>query len=152
MKAFWSLVGCILILLSVVWYLTNYVFVSDEQRILRVIESARLNVESGSIISMSNLLSSDYQHSNGADRALVLRGLQQLFNETEQRKIRLGSTQIDVQGDRASAQIRFSFDARFNSSNTMFQKFIENDQMNEIRVEFIKEDRGWKIIRTITLS
>jgi len=148
MKAFWTLVGSILVLVVVSWYLLNYVFISEEQRILRVIEKARLSVESGSIFSLNNVLSSKYQHANGADRAIVLRGLQQMFNETENREILLGSINIDINGDQANALVHFSFDAKLSNNNSFYQRYIKSEQMNKIYVGFLKEQQGWLIVHT----
>ncbi len=148
MKSFWMFVGCILVLLVVAWYLTNYVFISEEQKIYRLIEKGRLGVESGSVFSLNNILAANYQHANGADRALVIRGLQQLFQETKERSIQLGSIQIEIQDGRATGRVRFSFDAQLTAPNSRYQKYITNNQMHELRVEFVKNKNGWEILRT----
>lgn len=150
MKLFWSLVLLIAVSILTAWYLTNYVYISDEERVLRAIERGRLAVESGTVTAISGLLAPDYSHAGGLDRSMVTRALYQFFNDTEDRTIQIVNSDIQINNDIANATIRFYFDAVFKSPNPMFEQLSQNAQndLYEINVQFIKNNSDWKVLKT----
>ncbi|MGC9326531.1 MAG: nuclear transport factor 2 family protein [Candidatus Hinthialibacter sp.] len=150
MKGFASLIGGILFLAAVSWFLLTYVLISEEQKIERVIEKARCSVESGSLLSLAPLFSPDYRHENGMGREDVLAGLRELFQQTKDRRVRVLRSAIDVQDDNAEASVTFIFSAKTPHAHLSFEDLLSDSMSNTkaIQITFQRDGRSWKIHQT----
>lgn len=146
MKPLLFIISLIVIFAVVVWYLLAYVLVSDEQRIRWIIEKGRLGIENGSLFTLSNLLAPDYQDSSGMDRAMVLGSLQQLFQETKNRRLIITKTIVSVHDLEAEAEVTFSFLSDY-SGTVQIPKALK-DAPQTIHVVFRKSGRQWLISQT----
>ena len=99
MKSALLFVVTLAVFILVGWMNARLWFVSDEQRIHRLIERGRLSLENGSILSFHTILSEAYQDRRGADRTIALQYLNQFFEETKNRKFQLHHLVIHLDGD-----------------------------------------------------
>ena len=150
MKPFFSFVGAIVFLAITAWFLLTYVLVSDEIKVKRVIEKGRCCVENGSILTISSLFAPQYRHENGMGSAEVLRILNDLFQQTKERRIRIMRNEIDVEGTQAEATVTFLFTGKTSHSHPVFQTLLSDssEESQEVVVSFSKEGRSWKIQKT----
>lgn len=144
MKNALSFIGLILLAAFTGWILMTYVFVSDEERILRIIEKGRRAVESGSTLSLNSLLSADYLHEGRIDKRTAIGGLRRLFQETDDRRIQLIGSDVSVDGDQASAIVEFTFDAEGNAN---FPPGVSpgGSESRRIELEFERSRNRWRI-------
>jgi hypothetical protein len=150
MKGFFVFVGFIILLAFSAWFLLSYVLISDEQKILRVIEKGRCGVESGSALSIASLLALDYRHENGMSRGEMVGVLQELFQQTKNLRVRVLHSSVRVEGNRAEAQVVFIFSGQTSHSHPVFENMLSNpDEDNqEAQIELIREGRSWLIQKT----
>lgn len=150
MKAFWSFVGFLIIVLLCAWFLSQYVWLTEEERVLRVLEKGRRAVEAGSVYSVSSILDGKYMDASGLDRASVLRVLQDFFNDTEQRKVRFGLMNIQIEGNQAQVDISFQLQAQLENRFSPYQRHLSEAErdMKKLRVTLIKERKNWLITHT----
>ena len=150
MKTHLSIAFLILVLGAIAWFLTNSVFITEEERIYRLIESARESVEEGSILTISNILASDYQDAGGADKATVTRILFDVFQKSENRRITVTDIQLETEETQATALIQFTFQTNYRGS----LPFPTGDSRGPepaaatARVVFGKENGNWKVKHT----
>lgn len=146
MRAFFALVAAVLLFVLTGWVLMNYVFITDEQRIERLIEKGRAAVENGSILTLTGLLDSQYTHESRLDRATVLRALQNMFQNSEERRVHFLNRDIAVEGQTATAQIRFVFDAEAQPNQFSAPGAMQAlGSAQEMTLRLSKEDGGWAI-------
>ncbi|MBD3267312.1 hypothetical protein GF373_11650 [bacterium] len=133
-----------------VWFLTAYVFITDTQRVHRVIESCRRSVEKGSILQFSNQLAPKYEDASGTDKATVLRFLFDFFQETENRSIRITQLDLVMKDTQAQAMIEFILRVDKPSSLANLSRSYSQDPLKPIRIHvwFAKIDNRWKITKT----
>jgi hypothetical protein len=133
-----------------VWFLFAYVFVSENQRILKSLEKGRLAVQNGSILSLGGLLAPDYVDSSGMDKAMALRALADFFQSTTDRQIVFTDVSIEVNEDRAQALVAFVFKAKGNTNDRWLNSMYSSSEANPIKIEvtLIQEGRRWFILRT----
>jgi hypothetical protein len=150
MKGFFSFVGFIIAMAVSAWFLLTYILISDEQKILRIVEKGRCAVESGSALSIAGLLSVDYHHENGMSRSETIGVLQELFQQTKNLRVRVLHSSVRVEGDRAEAQVVFIFSGQTSHSHPVFENLLSSpDEDNqEVQIELIREGRSWLIQRT----
>ncbi|MBN2329625.1 MAG: nuclear transport factor 2 family protein [Candidatus Omnitrophica bacterium] len=150
MKGFFSLIGGILVLAVTAWFLLTYVLISDEQKIQRVIEKARCSVESGSLLSLASLFTLDYRHENGMGREDVLAGLRELFQQTDDRRVRVLRSIVDVRDDRAEASVTFIFSGKAPHAHPGFEDLLSNStsETQDVQITFQRDGRSWKIHQT----
>lgn len=150
MKGFFSFVGFILTAAVVAWFLLTYVLISDEKKILRVIEKGRCGVENRSALSIASLLAADYRHENGFARGETLGALQEFFQQTKNLRVRIMHSSIQVNGDRAEANVAFMFTGNTAHAHPVFENLLSNpdEDEQEVRIELIREGRSWLIQQT----
>jgi hypothetical protein len=150
MKIHLSIAFLILVLGAATWFLTNYVFITEEERIYRLIETARESVEEGSILRVSNILASDYQDAGGADKATVTRILFDVFQKSENRRITVTDIQLEVEENQATAVIQFTVQTDYRGSLPFPTGGLRGPEpaAATARVGFEKENGNWKVKRT----
>lgn len=146
MRSFFVFMGCILSAIFIAWFLMTYVFLSDEERILRVIEKGRRCIESGSVISLGNILTADYTHEGGVDRRMALGAMRQLFEDTNQRSIQLIDNQIRIDGERASARVEFTVTAnKIGNRPRDPSGLFSSGDVKTIELDLRKEKGRWRV-------
>ncbi|MFH1741816.1 MAG: hypothetical protein ABIH23_22660 [bacterium] len=135
----------ILIIALIIYVLIHYVFISEETRIERQIEKGRKAVENESILSISSLISENYRGEFGQDRSEFFALIHQFFQHVENSKINIVSREIDVIGNEAVVSVHFTLSGTING-----QPFtgLEAEQMDKIRLRFVKQDGSWKVVET----
>jgi hypothetical protein len=123
---------------------------SEEERVMRVLESGRRSVEAGSIFTLNNLLAANYRDSSGLDRQMVLGVLKDLFDQTKTRAVIFGPVQIELEDEHATANVQFFFDAQLTDAHSKYQRHLSEsrDDMQSIEVLLQKRKRGWEIVET----
>lgn len=146
MRSFFVFMGCILTGIFTLWFLMAFVFLTEEERLFRVIEKGRRCVENGSVISLSNILATDYAHEGGIDRRTALGAMRQLFQDTKNRRIQLLDHQVRVDGERASARVEFTViaDKIGNRPRDPSGLFL-GDDVRTIELDFRKEKGRWRV-------
>jgi len=154
MKIFSSFVGGVLIIAISTWFLLTYVLLSEEEKIERLIEKARYSVENGSALSLGVLLSPSYQHENGMDASEVLASLNELYQQTKNRRIHLLNVSIQVNHDEADAKVKFLITGQSLYSHPVLKSIFSNDseKSQEARIALRREKNSWKIYRTALRS
>ncbi len=154
MKTFFSFVGGILFIAVTTWFLLTYVLLSEEEKIERLIEKARYSVENGSSFSLAELLSPSYQHENGMDSSEVLASLNELYQQTKNRRIHILNTVIQVNRDEAETKVTFLFTGQTLYSPPALKSILSSDseKSQEAWITFRREQNSWKIYRTALRS
>ncbi|MDP8245363.1 MAG: hypothetical protein P9L94_14860 [Candidatus Hinthialibacter antarcticus] len=146
MRSFFVFMGCILTGILIVWFLMTFVLLTEEERILRVIEKGRRCVENGSVISLSNILTSDYAHEGGIDRRTALGAMRQLFQDTNNRRIQLVDREVRIDGERASAWVEFTVIAdKIGNRPRDPSGLFSGDDVRTIEIELRKEKGRWRV-------
>lgn len=150
MKYFFTLVGSVIGLAVLAWFLLTYVLISDERKVLRTIEKARCSVESGSVLTLAGLLAANYHHENGMDRSEAIGALQELFHQTKNLRVTLLHSSVRVNGDRAEAQVNYLLTGLEDRSLPEFENQLTDPEGKGRTVEmaFIREGHSWLIERT----
>lgn len=149
MKQFLGFIGLILSGIVLFWFLLTFVFVSDEQQILRTIERGRSSIVGGSVFSLNTILAMDYTHEGRVDRRTVIGGLRQLFQQTEDRRVLITDTTISIDGDAATAEVEFAFQAEASGSSPALRELMpDGGETRLVKLSFRKNGRSWEIIRS----
>ncbi|MEW6233761.1 MAG: hypothetical protein AB1656_00100 [Candidatus Omnitrophota bacterium] len=148
MKPFLIFLFAIVLLILTGWVLLNFVFLSEEERIERVIEKGRRSVENGSIFSLRNLFTEDYSDSSGQSLDEIMGSAQCMFSDTANRKIHIAGSSIRASGDKAEAEVRYVFHCQ--SKNSFIDHYLSanNSDVRTVRIVFVKNSRRWKICHT----
>lgn len=146
MKRFFVFLGCILTGVVVVWFLMNYVFLTEEERISRLIEKGRRCVENGSVIALGNILTTDYTHEGGIDKRTALGAMRQLFQDTTGRSLQILARRIQIDGERANATVDFTVmaDKIGNRPRDPGGLFL-GDDVKTIELSFRKDKGRWRM-------
>jgi hypothetical protein len=134
-------ISSIVVLILMAWYLFTNVFISDEDRIYRVILKGKNCIESGSILSLPDVFAPGYSDSSGADKAMVFRVLYSLIDDTDNRSIQINGYDVEVKNESATVNLncRFDFDTK---SQGLYDAYFKQ---NRIRIELSKFNGRWKI-------
>lgn len=141
MKNALTFIGLLAGLIFIAWYLFTYVLISDEDKIYRVILKGKTSIESGSILSLPAVFAPHYSDSSGADKAMVIRSLYSMMDNTEERTIQITAYDVQVDGETATATLscRFDFVSR---SGRVDDRYFNRAQ---ILLELTKIQGRWKI-------
>lgn len=144
MKNVLSFISLLTVLIFTTWYLFTYVLISDEDRVQRIIYKGKNSIETGSILSLPDLFAPSYTDKSGADKAMVLRALYSMMDETENRSIQITRIDVDVDQEIATVNLNCQFDFDTESHSLMGRYY----KQSKIRIELQKIKGRWKIVYT----
>lgn len=144
MKNVLSFISLLAVLIITAWYMFNYVLISDEDRVQRIIYKGKNSIETGSILSLPDLFAPNYTDKSGADKAMVLRALYSMMDETENRSIHITRIEVVVEHETATVILNCQFDFDTESHSLMDRYF----KQSKIRIELQKIKDRWKIVYT----
>ena len=144
------IVSVLLITGLILWFLFSYLWVTDEQTILRILQKSRIQLEKGSVYHFANLLSADYVDKRGMDKQEVLGLLQELFKKTQNREFYFNNISVQMQGEEAAVNLDVLFRAKNKEEYPLVQRFVSSDDYHPMRIQifFRKIARQWQIVYT----
>ncbi len=154
MKHFFIFIFTLIGLIFGGWFLFNYVLISEEEQVYRVIERGRRGVENGSLMTIQSVLSEREDATfQRMQRAEVLGALRQWFQETSERRIRLNHVDIQLDEEKESAEVRIRFMFQCTAPSPLVRRAmpLNQEQTQRVHVILTKSSGDWKIWR-VTLN
>jgi hypothetical protein len=131
----------IVALLAVVIYVSlRFLLADDETRIRRMVYKGIVAVEKKEIKSCAFLISDFYQDSYGYDKEQLLEAAGKIFEELRRIKVEIKKLVIEVEDLEAVGQIRLVCYFRKTNDTQLYYDSCK------IRLVFVKEPKGWKIV------
>ena len=136
----------------VLWWLQSYIWVTEEQKIHKIIEKSRLKLEQGSIYYFTDLLASGYRDSRGMDKTETLGILQSFFNKTKNRDIRFSNYDVAVHGEEAVVYLVVTLRIVNKDEIAFLQNFDPEALLRPMRIKIVfgKIADQWKLVQTST--
>ena len=143
MKWLMRLAGvALMVLLS--WWLWQKIFVTDEQRIQRVISSMTRAVESGNLLKLESNIAQDYSDDFGFDKSTLLGGVRTFRVQYDGVLILISDLKITIEPDHQTAQAVFIAKILAKSKGSLADSELRTDRF---RLAFRKTDQGWQMTR-----
>lgn len=150
MRGVFTFIGVVTLFIIATWVFMTLIFISDEDRISRLIQKCVKGFESGSVFSIAGELSPDYSDSSGADKSVVISALQSLFDTTVSRSFSVSSIEIQIKENAAQVQIHglLNFQTAPGSVMVVPRTGEINSKRLQIQLELLKIKKRWKVIHT----
>jgi hypothetical protein len=139
----------ILLLLAGLFILGRYILpnllVSEEQRILAVVDQAQESVESKSLFRFQQVLSPRYKDRSGLDRSSLLRLAGAYFQGQDHVEIVRMSSEVEIESeDKAVTEIRVQV---FGLSEAGWSRGLSDSSMlgEKYTIQLRKESGSWRI-------
>jgi len=128
------------------WFLFTFVFISDEQRIFRIIEKSKHKFESGSLLYFPTIISENYRGRIGADRSELLGIIKLIFQETKSRDVKIIQYNISVTDETAQVSIEYQLSFSGQSSHLPNTKHSANMTRDVLHLDLQKSNHSWEIV------
>jgi len=125
------------------YVLFHFVFIGDETRIQRQIEKGRIAVEKENLFGLAGLISDKYRGSVGAEKSELLGYVHQLFQMSDNIKIKIHSIEIHVDNAEAEVVVQFSMTGTLDGND--FSGVWSGDT-EQIGLRFLKENGAWRVV------
>lgn len=136
----WLLLGLLLVVLG--WFLWQRIFVTDEQRVKRVLSTMTRAVETGNLLKLEDSIAQDYSDDFGFDKSTILAGVKQFRAQHDALLILVSELQVEVATNQAQAVFIAKILAKPKGSLQETEVRAER-----LRLMFHKTDAGWKMTR-----
>ncbi len=126
------------------WWMWQRIFVTDEQRVHRLIKSMAQAVEAGNLLKLEAGIAQDYGDDFGSDKSAVLAAVRSFRAQYESILILLSDLQITVSPDHQTAQAVFIAKILAKTKGSLTDSELRADRF---RLFFRKTDHGWQMTR-----
>ena len=150
MRNVFVFIGGLFLLIAGAWVLFTFVLITDEDRVHRLIQKCKQGFESGSVLSITGVFAPDYTDRSGADKAVVIRVLQSLFDATSSRLLQFSSIEVDISENSAQAQMICTLNFQPTPGSAMVIPRIAelNGKRLRMEIELVKIKQRWKVVHT----
>jgi len=132
----------VLVLLG--WWLWQRIFVTDEQRIQRLISSMSRAVESGNLLKLESNIAQDYNDDFGFDKSTVLGAVRSFRMQYDGVLILVSDLKITIEPDHQKAVAVFIAKILAKPKGSLADSELRSDRF---RITFCKSDQGWQMTR-----
>ncbi len=147
----WAVGGAsVLAILGLAYLLWSWLGVTEEARILRVVDEGRRGIEARDLDRCMRQVSYHYRDEYGFTYLTAKTLLQRLFDRFEGFRVEMDRPAVTVQGEKATATMRFRIRAVMNGMEGYLQG--TDREPVEATVRFDKERREWRIIEVSGLA
>lgn len=133
----------ILLLAGLGWWLFERVFVTDEQRVQRLITSMTRAVEAGNLLKLEAGIAQDYSDDFGFDKSTLLGVVRSFRAEYDRVSVSISEMDIVVEPDHRSAHAGFTGKILARRKGATAEAEVHNDRY---WLSFRKTDQGWLVI------
>ena len=126
------------------WWMWQRIFVTDEQRVQRLIRSMARAVETGNLLKLEAGIAQDYGDDFGFDKSAVLGAVRSFRAQYESILILLSDLQITITPDHQTAQVVFIAKILAKPKGSLTDSELRTDRF---RLSFRKTDHGWQMTR-----
>jgi hypothetical protein len=126
------------------WWLFEHVFVTDEQRIQRLIASMAQAVEAGNLLKLEAGIAQDYSDDFGFDKSTILGVVRTFRADYDRVTISISEMQIVVEPDHRRAYAGFTGEIVARPKGSTADAEVRGDRY---RLSFRKTDQGWQMTR-----
>jgi hypothetical protein len=141
MKWFLRIAG-VVVLVLLGWWTWQRVFVTDEQRIQRLIASMEKAVETGNLFRLEAGIAQDYSDDFGFDKSTVLGVVRSFRAQYDGVLILLSDLKVTVEPDHQRAQAVFIAKILAKPKGSLADSELRNDRF---RLTFRRTDQGWQM-------
>ena len=142
MKWLWRIAGVAgLVLLG--WWAWQRIFVTDEQRIQRLIGSMVKAVETGNLLKLEAGIAQDYSDEFGWDKSSLLGAVRSFRAQSDGVLILISDLKITVESDHQKAQAVFVAKVLSRPKGSLADSELRTDRF---RLAFHRSDQGWQLI------
>jgi hypothetical protein len=146
------LAGALLVaLVGLVLY--RYVWVSEEERVRRMVRKGATAVEERSVLRCANLVAQDYSDSNGFDKRTLVDAARRMFErfskiEAEVEQLAFDSPPTEVQPEEWQARVRLRMSVKLYEDRGVAEIIDEDPRAEEFVVlNLVKRNRRWLLQR-----
>jgi len=141
----WLIRGAgVAVLLLLGWWLWQRVFVTDEQRVQRLVSSMSRAVESGNLLKLESNIAQDYSDDFGLDKSTVLGAVRSFRAQYDGVLILISDLKITIEPDHQKAQAVFIAKILAKAKGSLADSELRTDRF---RLAFRKTDQGWQMTR-----
>ena len=140
-------VGGAFVITALVFCLFQWVFVSEERKIERIIQTAERAFEKEDPELLIGFISKEYQDEMEFDHYSLREGLYETFSLFDKIKVSLSDIEVEVEGEKAKAQLDLWIFAK-NQDQPVFLVGSLNNPAPAV-LFFQKEEGGWKVVRSV---
>jgi len=143
-----------LLLLAVVGYvLYRYVWVSEEERVRRMVRQGAEAVEAQSLLRCADLVAQDYSDSNGFDKRTLLDAARRMFErfskiEAQIEEITFDQPPAETAGEEWQAAVRLRMSVKLYEEQGVAEIIDEDPRAKQfVLLRLVKRNRRWLLQR-----
>jgi len=128
-----------------VFFLLQFVFVSEEKKIERIIKTSKKAFEKEDLELLMGFLSKEYQDEFGLDYQGIREGLHETFSVFDEIKVSLSKVEVEVMDQEAEVKLSLWVFAKNQDQPVFLIGSLNNPVPSEV---FLKKEEGeWKVVR-----
>ncbi len=135
----------VLVLLG--WWTWQRLFVTDEQRVRKLIGSMQHAVETGNLLKLEAGIAQDYSDEFGFDKSTLIGAVRSFRAQYDGVLIFISDLRVTVEPDHQQAQAVFIAKVLAKQKGSLTDSELRTDRF---RLTFRKTDQGWKMTRAET--
>jgi hypothetical protein len=140
-------IAVIAVLVLLGWWTWQRVFVTDEQRVRKLIGSMQKAVETGNLLKLEAGIAQDYTDEFGFDKSTVIGAVRSFRAQYDAVLIILTDLHVTIEPDHQHAQAVFIAKILAKQKGSLADSELRSDRF---RLLFRKTDQGWKMTRAET--